>query len=465
MHSKPPSPIPHVPPTASASIDQKQGHVLEQSDLAKEARAMTASAGPSGTPVSTHIYNQGIDGHNETVHHLYNQVVAEVHTKDRPSPHSRSSTPQSVSRYQLPEASLEEQTQPSLSSFNDTTLKSDSQVAPANTVILQLDAEALKQAHSPNPALSYIGGESQVGMMLDGSAVGQSPYPNLPLDGAYPPSMHKYSEDDMEFRRFSLRRTLSRFSRQSKRTFISNVSAINRHNLRRFGRSKVAFLIANTIFVFLGLLALLYGVLTFIDTSLYIKIGGVTTIVVLLSMGAVQILAGIVGYCGALLHRKTLLIFFMIAIWPLVFGYLYVGYTTYRQLHSTQWERSISESWNTLNSTQGTFQEQTMGLFKRQDPAPVPDAPVPDAPVPDAPTPDAPTPDTPAPAPGVPITPPIAPPGSRGSTPALPGCHNAWAESATQYLRTSYIVSFSIVAFLFLMFVVLILGTNHIYMD
>jgi hypothetical protein len=46
------------------------------------------------------------------------------------------------------------------------------------------------------------------------------------------------------FRSFSLRRSISRMS---KRSYMSNLSVLNRENLLRFGRSKVVFLVVNTL--------------------------------------------------------------------------------------------------------------------------------------------------------------------------------------------------------------------------
>ncbi|KAJ8328380.1 hypothetical protein O5D80_003738 [Batrachochytrium dendrobatidis] len=471
----------------------------------------TLTSNPNQQPLSDH----------RDVHHLYEQVITEVHSNSVNDPI------RPISHAQGGRVAPESNPSHSQVTSSGETLKSASEATKLNSMVfVQLDSahNDIKSAVSNEPALSYVGGESRVG--VDGAAsatmeAGQ----NVFLDDQYPPSIHKYNEDEFEFRGFSLRRTLSRFSRHSKRTFISNMSVINRHNLRRFGRSKVAFLIANTIFVLAGVLALLYGVLTYTGSPIIISLWGSSIVVALMVSGSLQVLFGIVGYFGALLHRKTLLIFFMVAIWPLVFGYLYVGYSTYRQLNATQWEKSLSDSWSTLNTTRGSIQAQynccgflssfdrpfadskcptiihhatsaniqasssMVELTKRQAPdpnaapqPPAPDpnaAPQPPAPDPNAapqpPTPDpnaAPQPPTPDPnaapppsAPGNPIISPIASPNAHGSSNSLPGCHDPWREVTSSYLRTSYIVAFSIVAYLFSMFVILILGTNHIYMD
>lgn len=50
-------------------------------------------------------------------------------------------------------------------------------------------------------------------------------------------------------KRMSLKRSLSsgNQSRQSARSYISNLSLINRENLTRFGRSKITFVVVNSI--------------------------------------------------------------------------------------------------------------------------------------------------------------------------------------------------------------------------
>lgn len=56
----------------------------------------------------------------------------------------------------------------------------------------------------------------------------------------------------------NLRRTLSRASRNSRRSYISNLSIINRLNLTRFTKSKITFLVLNAIVLLINLVHLLW---------------------------------------------------------------------------------------------------------------------------------------------------------------------------------------------------------------
>ncbi|KAL2915325.1 hypothetical protein HK105_205190 [Polyrhizophydium stewartii] len=306
---------------------------------------------------------------------------------------------------------------------------------------------------SPNPLLRLPSSPSSANASAGRVPSRRQPKPDAD-DPELPLPLPAPSRTSSGSRHFSLSRSLSRFS---KRSFVSNMSSLNRNNLGRFGRSKITLVVANTLFWLTGIGAFLFALFTVIEAfsvAPLFKVWGTTVLIILAITGAVQLVLGAIGYVGVFLHRKALLFLVMLMIWPLIAGYLYTGYTTYKTLHTSQWETVLSTNWDTysdaygccgflsefdrpspIGACSGFANGNTTSAFKEtqfEKRQTQPDATVPT---------------------------------QQGQTPVVPGCHDAWSSFSAQYLRITYIISFSIVPFAFIMFIILILGTNHLYMD
>ncbi|KAJ3326966.1 hypothetical protein HDU76_012474 [Blyttiomyces sp. JEL0837] len=109
----------------------------------------------------------------------------------------------------------------------------------------------------------------------------------------------------------------------SKRSYISNLSFLNRTNLARFGRSKIVFLIFNSAVI-----------------SVFV------------------VLDGLVGFLGAFTHRKSLLVVFCILLWPALAGIIGPGYMAYKEVRAKNWENTLSSKWDSLVDSRNELQQK-----------------------------------------------------------------------------------------------------------
>ncbi|KAI8918871.1 hypothetical protein BC831DRAFT_481988 [Entophlyctis helioformis] len=323
-------------------------------------------------------------------------------------------------------------------------------------------------------------------------------------------------------KRFARARLGRRGSWYSRRSFVSNLSVLNRANLGRFGCSKLVFLVANLAYFLLAVCLLAFVLLTFIDyfprSALY-RLWRADILNIVLAIACCQLALSVIGFIGALSHRKPVLTLLMVCLWPLMVGYLYVGYESYRDLHSTQWDKSVNAIWTRNRDSRSLVQTQfhccgfyssfdrpfddyqcqgfvnstgrsstrlssalytgtSIRLSKRQDlavPEPIPDAPLdPAAPQTNDGTesvgadPASPTTSQPADAPAV--SPGDQTVSSQGSQvtdkgAGFIGCAEPLSNMLGQYLHGLYILSFSLVIYTIMLFSILLLGAHHIYMD
>ncbi|KAI8812937.1 Tetraspanin family-domain-containing protein [Cladochytrium replicatum] len=268
-------------------------------------------------------------------------------------------------------------------------------------------------------------------------------------------------------RRFSLRRT---FSRMSKRSYLSNMSTMNRKNLTRFGKSKITFLVFNTIFTFVALSVLLACVFTWSNNFLYapfIKLLRLDLLIIATSVSTLMSVVGFLGFLGAFTHRKTLLTVYNVLCWPVLGGFIALAYLAYRDVNGTQWENILSLRWDELYASRQLVQMKfnCCGFYSELD-RPWVDAQCTGL---------------------VDSSPDSSDAGSnstdmssnrrlfRRSTRALKarqqsvtssglsGCHDQWDAFASTFLRLTYSVAFAIVPLVLFIFIVGVLASNHIY--
>ncbi|KAI8824233.1 Tetraspanin family-domain-containing protein [Fimicolochytrium jonesii] len=284
-------------------------------------------------------------------------------------------------------------------------------------------------------------------------------------------------------------RPLSGISARSFRSYISNLSYINRKNLARFGKSKLTFLVANTVLTFIGLATVLFGIFTFLNnnpTAMVMRMIRVDLLFLLtLTSGALTIV-GLVGFLGAFMHRKNILSIHSVLLWPILAGLIVLGYMAYNQLNTSAWDDFLTNKWDTLYDQRGFVQDKfnCCGFFSGLDRPLAVDHCVPPSP----------------PAVnqvGAPSTSPqskrrrqsrpakrqvrlhevgqnvlqgqdtsSSPPGPASGTPdfaSAPGCYMSWNDHASSFLRTTYICAFCGIPLLLFVFIVGLLASNHIY--
>jgi hypothetical protein len=255
-------------------------------------------------------------------------------------------------------------------------------------------------------------------------------------------------------RGFSLRRT---FSKMSRRSYISNLSMINRKNLARFGRSKITFIVSNALFTFCGLAILLFAIFTWFNNYTVAPLIRSTKPSVLYAItvaSALMAIAGFVGFLGAFTHKKVLLIFFVILVWPVMAGYIAVGYLAYGEVNSSQWENNLSKEWGLIGGQRRLIQSEfkCCGFLSNLD-RPYADAQCKGL------------------VDSTPTTTSIvshlrrrqlSKPTSENQA-EIQGCRNPWFNFAGSYLRLSYIIGFVMIPLCLYIFVIGLLSANHIY--
>lgn len=313
----------------------------------------------------------------------------------------------------------------------------------------------------------------------------------------------------------SIRRT---FSRMSKRSYISNLSSINRKNLARFGRSKITFLVLNTLLTLLGIAVFLFAIFTWTgtyDSASLLRDFRLDLLIVTTVLGLMILGTSVLGFVGALMHKKPILIIFLLILVPTFILNVVTGYLAYKERNSSAFSVKLTEQWESFtvtkrefiqerynccglasifdrpvltdtckaattpitsttnsaagnNSTRRSVLSRRAVLEKRQDPIVPIGAVTPTVPAnedPDTPGVVAPV----SPTAPVPSSQPFAPNESAiKDIPAqqviqTPGCQATWGATISQYLYIIYTVAFSTLPLYLFGFIVGVLATNHIY--
>jgi hypothetical protein len=174
-------------------------------------------------------------------------------------------------------------------------------------------------------------------------------------------------------------------------------------------------------------------------------------------VGSMMLLASVFGFMGALLHRKKLLILFLLFIWPCILVSIVTGFLAYKERNGGTFINRLSDSWDDGSSQpfiqnqfsccgflwgldrpfvsdqcQGAIGTRAVGLVQNLVPR---------------------------------LTkrqladPTLAPSADQD----LPGCIATWGDYISTYLRLTYIVAFACIPLDLFAFIVGILATNHIY--
>ncbi|KAJ3043745.1 hypothetical protein HDV00_004151 [Rhizophlyctis rosea] len=308
----------------------------------------------------------------------------------------------------------------------------------------------------------------------------------------------------------SAKRSFSRRSpsRKSIRSYISNISAINRKNLARFGKSKVSFLVFNSLYTLVGLLLITLAATTFsgnYSMSPLVLIVRRDLFLGLTIVAAAMIVTGIIGFSGAFLHRKRLLTTHSMLLAPILIGLIVIGFMSFKQRNDIHWDREVAADWGELGDNRRVIQDlvcaalfqptkatcidqcheianmqfQCCGYFSSYDRPFVDDTcanyqdsthastlarrsslwprqnQVPN--IPEVPPTADQIPNTPDPADdGIPIIIPDTPTGRVG-------CLQPWKTFASRWLLAIYCFCFAMVPLSFVVFIVGILAANHIY--
>ncbi|KAJ3052353.1 hypothetical protein HK097_006474 [Rhizophlyctis rosea] len=292
---------------------------------------------------------------------------------------------------------------------------------------------------------------------------------------------------------FGIKRSFSRrsASRKSMRSYISNISMINRKNLARFGKSKVSFLLFNTLYTVIGILMAILAVFTYVGNysmAPLVLIVRRDLFLGLTIVGCGMIVTGLIGFAGAFLHKKRLLSTHSLLLAPVLVGLIVSGYIAYKQRHDVHWDREVAWGWGDLGENRKVIQNsfQCCGYFSSYD-RPYVDSTCANyqfasthyttrslherssahsiqlmarqGQLPGIPSFE--------PSTSVPQTPNRENDGSSLDIPAAPaprpGCLNSWKNFAGKWLTIIYAFCFSMIPLSLVEFIVSILATNHVY--
>jgi hypothetical protein len=65
---------------------------------------------------------------------------------------------------------------------------------------------------------------------------------------------------------------------------------------------------------------------------------------------------GFLGFLGALTHRKAILALYTLLTWPVRAGWITVGYISYKNRNSVDWEFQSSKSWDAYDTEKQIIQ-------------------------------------------------------------------------------------------------------------
>ena len=175
------------------------------------------------------------------------------------------------------------------------------------------------------------------------------------------------------------------------------------------------------------------------------------------TIGALMLIASLLGFFGAFLHKKKFLIGFLLLIWPAIAISVTDGFLAYKERNDGSFVNHLSSTWDSGNSQTFIQQQfQCCGFYWALD-RPVPTdvcqgsvaslktsfrsviGRLQKRQVVNDPT--------------------ILPSTSQD----LPGCIATWGDYISTYLQLTYVVAFSTIPLNLFAFIVGILATNHIY--
>lgn len=192
----------------------------------------------------------------------------------------------------------------------------------------------------------------------------------------------------------------------------------------------------------------------FYDAPL-IKVVSESVLVSLTATSSLMATAGFIGFLGAFTHRKAILTLYVILAWPVMAGWISVGYLSYRIRNNIKWEQQMSIGWDNFNIERQLIQYKVLrslidqfgccGYLSPLDRAFVDDQ----------------------------CTGLIDSTATNSTTTiqkrdtsqvvASPPCHDGWTGFVSTYLAIAYSVAFTLVPFTLFVFMIGLLACNHIY--
>ncbi|KAJ3034245.1 hypothetical protein HDV00_005238 [Rhizophlyctis rosea] len=253
------------------------------------------------------------------------------------------------------------------------------------------DEKTLWGERYPEAKVDAMGKSDRFGVSDKGVVVG------IGVGGGGGGSLKRGASDvrrNVSGRSFGLVRTLSRIS---QRSYGSNLSRVRRRDYLRFGRSKVAFLVFDTLeridgshiniklsdktdptklpihqFIFVAIAVLLFTSFTWSNRyteSDVIRIFEPALLICITILGVVMAIVGALGYIGAFAHKKLAIGVHAVLLWPVVLAAIVLGFWAYKTLHNSGLENNLSDKWDLAGVGRGQIQLQLTccGYFSELD--------------------------------------------------------------------------------------------------
>lgn len=152
----------------------------------------------------------------------------------------------------------------------------------------------------------------------------------------------------------------------------------NTKNLRRFGRSKLMYLVADALWTLAGTALFIFAMFTYTETyaeAAFIKMGASIYVHAMTSLSLCMVITGLMGFFGLLMHRKVWLATQLVSIVAVMVGLLVLGYITHRAYQ--QETKGVGNLWTQLSTSDQTLLQDTFGCCGGLSPF---DAPQPSTP-------------------------------------------------------------------------------------
>jgi hypothetical protein len=76
----------------------------------------------------------------------------------------------------------------------------------------------------------------------------------------------------------------------------------------------------------------------------------------LTATAALMACTGFLGFLGAFTHRKAILALYALLTWPVLAGWITVGYIGYKNRNSVDWEYTASKNWDDFSTEKQVIQ-------------------------------------------------------------------------------------------------------------
>lgn len=67
-------------------------------------------------------------------------------------------------------------------------------------------------------------------------------------------------------------------------------------------------------------------------------------------------LTGFLGFLGVLSHRKTIMVFYIMLVWPIIAGWVVVGYMSYNKRNSINYNADLNRDWDAYGADRQVVQ-------------------------------------------------------------------------------------------------------------